>query len=591
MENIKRLREYLRSNGYSAIIIPTNDPHFSEYPAQYFKCREFISEFTGSAGNVIITLDRAVLWVDSRYWIQAEKEVDTSIFEIQKSGLDNSISISQWINNNLISGSLIAVDGKLFSCGAYDELCTSITDKKLVIVNDPFENIWENRPSLPKSMLYTMSVDITGESAPSKINRVRKDLSLGESDMYVTAILDEIAWLFNIRAKDIQYNPVAISYAAIGNNTAFIFIDKYKLTECQQRYFDEIAVQVIEYSDFGKFIAEMNGNRLIYDYNKFDIYHHNIAKDSGVELIKSSHLNGVITSLKSVKNSVEIEGFSKAMIDDGVALVRFMFWFDNAMKLSIPINEYELGQKLREFRKESPNYVDDSFAPIVAYGANSASAHYNASKDNSSPIIADGFILLDTGGQYIYGTTDITRTIHLSEPTLQQKIDYTAVLQGMIELSAAIFPVNYRGDQIDILARSYLFKESLNYGHGTGHGVGHFLSVHEGPQSIRPNYNPEVIKKAMVTSNEPAIYRKGEYGIRTENMMCVIEHSNNDFGEFLAFKTLTLCPIDLKPILVERLTPSQRRWLNQYHATVYDTLSPFLSGELNNYLSSKTKPI
>lgn len=589
-DRLTKLREWLKKNKFEAIVIPTNDPHFSEYVASFWKCREWISGFTGSAGTVVVTSKEAYLWCDSRYFTQSELELDGNLFKIHKMGLPETPSINGWLNANLKKGSRIAVDGKLLSVASFGDMLKEITLCEVVASNDPFAEIWEGRPDMPKSIVRILDENVTGESIKSKCARVAERLGL-ESRLYITSSLDEIAWLLNIRGADVKFNPVVISYAVVAQNGIILFVDTIKLLANDKELLESKGVAIKEYKDFDHFLTTLTSVNVIINPHKFDIFHYNLLVNNGAYVSAEESKYGVITEFKAAKNSVELHGMHRAMISDGVALVKFNIWLERALDNEDHITEYDISRKLHEYRMTCPTFVGDSFSSIVGYKSNGAIIHYSPSTKGSAIIKPSGFLLLDSGGQYEYGTTDITRTLHLSSPTEKERTDYTLVLKGNISLAMAVFPVGTNGYQLDILARQHLLRNGMNYMHGTGHGIGHYLNVHEGPQSIRMDYNPTPIVEGMVTSNEPGLYRVGEYGIRLENVIECVKHSSTEFGDFLKFQTITLYPFDLKSINVGLLTTDERHWLNRYHAKVFDKLSQFLDTEERFWLSNKTKPI
>ena len=594
MNKIEKLRLFLKENNLSGIVIPSNDPHFSEYIASYWKTRPYISDFTGTAGTAVVTLESAAVWVDSRYFIQAEEQCKENGFIVQKMGLAGTPIIADWLKDNCTEGSTIAVDGKLFSISSYEQLQYELNINSLDIlsIEDPFDSIWEERGSRPTGKISIMPTEISGESTMSKLTRVREALNLdGDNTHYFVTILDEISWLLNIRGEDIAFSPQVVSYAVVSGTKVRLFIDDNKIATNDIPYFEENNIEILPYDSLGSFIIGLKGQKLTYTNKKTNIFYYNLLVKSGVELEEEIILVGIINRFKSIKNKTEIKGFEEAMIEDGVSLTKFFYWFENEMKAGNYSNEYEIGDLLIKFRSESELYLQDSFAPIVGYKSNGALPHYSAKKEGSLTVKPEGFLLIDSGGQYSCGTTDITRTVHYSTPTEQEKIDYTVVLKGMIDLTLAIFPINTRGAQLDIIARSALLKEYMNYGHGTGHGLGHNLNVHEGPQSIRSEMNSELIHAGMVMSNEPAVYRKGKYGIRCENVIVCEEAAKNDFGEFLRFRTMTMFPFDTTAIELDRLSKEQRMWLNKYHEKVYDALSNSLSQEERKWLEQRTKAI
>lgn len=589
-ERIVKLREWLKKNKFDAIVVPTNDPHFSEYVAKYWKSREWISGFTGSAGTVVVTAKEALLWCDSRYYLQSELELDASLFKIQKIGLPETPTINDWLNTTLKKNSRIAIDGKLFSVATFGDMLKQINHSEVVAAQDPFEELWEERPQLPKSIVRILDDSVTGESVKSKCARISEKLAL-KNKIYITSLLDEIAWVLNIRGADVKFNPVVISYAIVAHNGIILFVDGEKFLPNDKEVLKAKGVEIKEYCDFDAFLTSLTNINVIINPTKFDIFHYNLLVNNGAYVSAETSSFGVITEFKASKNSAELHGIHRAMISDGVALVKFNMWLERALDNDDSITEYDVSRKLHEFRMTCPTFVGDSFSAIVGYKSNGAIVHYSPAEKGSSVVKGDGFLLIDSGGQYEYGTTDITRTIHLSYPTEQERNDYTLVLKGNISLVMAVFPKGTNGYQLDILARQHLLRNGLNYMHGTGHGIGHYLNVHEGPQSIRADYNSMPLVEGMVTSNEPGLYRVGEYGIRLENIIECSKHSSNEFGDFLKFQTISLFPFDLKSINVGILTTDERHWLNRYHAKVFDKLSQFLDTEERFWLSNKTKAI
>lgn len=589
-ERIALLREWLKAKGFDAIVIPTNDPHFSEYVADYWKSRTWISGFTGSAGTVVVTLKEALLWCDSRYFVQSAMELEGTEYIIQKMGLKDTPSINEWFSTNINTGGRIAVDGKLFSISSFYDMLNTLTSNEVVATSDPFIDIWKDRPLMPSAPVRMLEVSDTGESICSKLERCCEGLALG-GGIYITSVLDEIAWLFKLRGEDVPYNPVIISYAALSEKGAIIFADREKFSDEILTKLEKSSVTVRDYFEFDAFLETLSGVKVMINKNKFDIFHYNILTRVGALICPETLACGIITNLKATKNETELAGTRAAMVHDGVALVRFNMWLEVALEAGETITEYDVSVKLREFRSMSDTFVGESFNSIVGYGANGAIVHYSPTPDESAVIKADNFLLFDSGGQYNYGTTDITRTLHLSTPTDKQRDDYTLVLKGNISLATAVFPRGTTGHQLDILARAHLLRKGLNYGHGTGHGIGHLLNVHEGPQSIRMDYNPVALKEGMLTSNEPGLYREGEYGIRLETIIECVPFTKNEFGDFLTFRTITLYPFDLKCISLDSLSKYERRWLNRYHSDVFDTLSEYLNADEKLWLAEKTKAI
>lgn len=590
-ENLSRLRNYLRKNGFYGIIIPSNDSHFSEYVSPYWNCGEYVSGFEGSASTVVVTLDRIAIWVDSRYYSQAE--IQCVGCEIQKIGIRETPTIAQWLSEVSCSGSVIVVDGKLFNLPLYISLKAEIESGGVMLKNtkDFFNEFWEDRGSRPSSKVNIMPVEISGMSVADKLQLVRSGLALSDTRHYLITALDEIAWLLNIRGSDIPFNPVIVSYVVISGSSLRLFIDDNKIGDDVAKYFAREGVEVLAYDCFDKYLKSFVSETVIYDPYKISIFHYELMCNFGVLLCENNIAEGIVTVLKSVKNEVELSGFRRAMIEDGVALVGFYCWLKTELDSgNYLLTEYDLGLKLTEYRAKSKLYIGDSFSPIVAFGSNGAMPHYLAKPEECKVIERADFLLIDSGAHYQCGTTDITRTIHLFNPSKRQKRDYTLVLQGMIDLTNTVFPLGTIGSQLDMIARGNLLCEGLNYGHGTGHGVGHCLNVHEGPNSISPTGGVPY-EVGMVTSNEPALYRDWEYGIRIENLIVCEPYMTNEFGCFMRFDTLTLFPIETKSIEVELLTTAQKNWLNSYNKKVCDVLSEYLSLEEKRWLVQQTNQL
>lgn len=594
MSNIENklslLREKMIAKGLDMVIIPSNDPHFSEYTPEHWKCREFISGFTGSAGRVLVTLNQALLWSDSRYFIQAEEQLKGTSYIFMRENDKDYDSLESYIARS--NEKRIAIDMRLISVSAYLTLKDSIANNILCDCGDIISDIWHDRSPLSSAPILSLTAEVTGETTISKINRVRESLDIAKHDsIYIISPLDWSAWLLNIRGVDIEYNPLNVCYSVIEKDCVRLFIKPEKVDSKTTKEFNILGIEIHSYDEFEDYLSFTKKENVIlnFDFTSYKVF--DILKKSNKIIHIEDNSHGVINHMKAIKNETEINGFKKSMIEDGVALTRFYIWLESTLKSGTHITEYDVVQQLCKLRSESPLYFSESFGSIVGFGANGAIVHYSPSSKNSATITPDNFLLIDSGAQYICGTTDITRTVHLGTPSKEQRVDFTAVLQGHIDLAAAIFPVNTRGVQLDFLARQYLCMNSMNYLHGTGHGVGHFLNVHEGPQSIRMNENSVVLRAGMVNSNEPAVYKTGRYGIRTENLILCKHHSTSEFGDFECFETITLCYIDVNSIEVSMLTQKQKEWLNNYHITVYNTLSQHLSPEENRWLKSKTENI
>lgn len=584
---IKELRAFLEKKNLHAFIIPSTDSHLSEYPASHWASREWVSGFTGSAGTVVVTREKAGLWTDSRYFLQAATQLENTEIKLFKDGLPGTPSIEEWLITELQEGNYVGIDGNVYAAKEALSLTHKLNMKGLHLINDydPFDTIWHDRPEIPKNPIFILPEEYSGESARSKISRICESLEKSGAKSLLVASLDTIAWIFNIRGNDVKCNPVAVSYAYISKEETVIFIDPKKLSKETSDYLKGEGVTIAEYDRIFDYVSKVKGS-ICLDSNKvtFKLYNA-ISSDSKIVDIPSP-----ADLMKSIKNSVEIQGFNNAMERDGIALVRFLMWIEKAVPTG-GVTEIMIPAKLVEYRSQQKNFVGESFDTISGYGPNGAIVHYHVTQESSLEVKPEGFLLVDSGAQYFDGTTDITRTLAVGPLTEQMKKDYTMVLKGHISLATAIFPQGTRGSQLDILARKALWDNGLNYLHGTGHGIGHFLNVHEGPQSIRMNENPTTLQIGMVTSNEPGLYRAGQYGIRIENLILTELETTTEFGDFYSFKALTLCPIDKTPIIKEMLTDKEIVWFNTYHKYVYDRLAPLLSEEEKKWLKEKTNEI
>ncbi|MBO5764380.1 MAG: aminopeptidase P family protein [Bacteroidales bacterium] len=585
------LRQKLSEMGVSAVIIPTNDPHFGEYTQNYYKIREWLSGFDGSAGTLVVTEKSAALWTDSRYFIQAQEQLKGSDIRLMKLKMPQTPAIWEWILNQYPDGGKVAIDRALFSYSEYEKLQQELKPCTVELVDDLFADIWENRPTLVFNPIISLDVKYAGESAKSKFNRVVEALNIKEQMfVYIVSACDQVAWLCNIRGTDIDYNPVPQSYAVVTNTAVHLFVDLNSVGDELNKHLTSQGIELHPYSSFTQTLQQIpastlricsKGSVTVRDYNALDI--------PGATFIEDPTLGGTINYFKAIKNNGEKEGFRKAFLEDGKAWCKLLKYIDDSLASSQPINEWTIGEKLIEFRKESPDYKGESFEPIVAFGKAAALPHYSATEESAQIIGNNNFLLMDTGAHYPYGTTDTTRTIPIGTLTEQQKRHYTLVLKGMIALSMAKFPQGTRGSQLDILARGPLFSDGVMYFHGTGHGLGHYLCVHEGPQSIRMEENPVALAQGMVISNEPAVYIPDQYGIRTENVILVRECEYNSFNTFLNFETLTLVPIDLSCVLPQLLSQSEKDWINSYNMHVCNTIAPYLDMETAQWLSNKYK--
>lgn len=588
-DKISALRKLMKKDNISAYIIPSTDPHMSEYAAGFWESRKWISGFTGSAGTVVITLEEAGLWTDGRYYLQGEQQISGSEIKLFKQGLEGVPTIDKWLTTVLKKGDIVGVDANVFSVSEYSNL-ESILNKKGLSINgnhDYISKIWIDRPKMPRTEAYIISDKLAGKSIKDKIKEVRKHLSKKNINSHLVASLDDIAWILNIRGADVDFNPVTISYLLIEEDKTILFIDDKKLSSKTRNILLENNVSIELYTNLHKYIeSNLKATKCLIDALRVN---QKVFKwiDAENDVVNNTNPS---TFLKAKKNPIEIENIKNAMLKDGIAMTKFLHWIENNLKKE-SITEVSISKKLIELRKEQDGFVGESFSTIAGYRANGAIIHYFATPETDTVLESSSFVLVDSGAQYFDGTTDLTRTIPLGTLTQEEKKDYTLVLKGHIQLAMAIFPKGTRGYQIDILARQAMLREGLNYHHGTGHGVGFFLNVHEGPHSIRPDDNPNFIEENSIISNEPGLYRANKHGIRIENLVLTKSWKKTDFGDFLEFETLTLCPIDTRPIVKELLLEEEKEWLNNYHNKVFDKVSPHLKNEELAWLKEATKSI
>lgn len=587
--HLAALRKFLEEKQLHAFIIPSTDPHLSEYPADHWASREWISGFTGSAGTVVVTRDKAGLWTDSRYFLQAAKQLENSGIDLFREGLPTTPTIEEWLISELSEGNTVGIDGNVYASNEAFQLNIRLNMNGLHLITDydPFADIWKDRPQIPTNTIFKLPVKYSGLEASKKIAQVCATLEKQGADALLVASLDTIAWLFNIRGNDVKCNPVAVCFAYVSKKETVIFINPKKLTQEMGQYFKQENIQVADYDKIFDFVSAIPAQtRICLQSSKipFALYNKIPKTNRIIDILSPADL------MKSRKNETEQEGIRNAMQRDGVALVKFLMWFEEAVPTG-EVQEMTIVDKLTEYRSQQDLYVGESFDTIAGYGPNGAIVHYHVTPESSAQVKPEGLQLIDSGAQYFDGTTDITRTIAVGPLTDQMKKDYTMVLKGHIGIATCKYPEGTRGSQIDILARKTLWDNGLNYLHGTGHGIGHFLNVHEGPQSIRMNENPTTLQPGMVTSNEPGLYRANQYGIRIENLILTKEDCVTEFGAFYSFETLTLCPIDTTPIVRDMLTKDEISWFNNYHQYVYDRLSPSLSSEEKEWLKDKTKAI
>ena len=577
----------MKRSGLSAFVIVSSDAHSSEYVADRWKAREWISGFDGSAGTAVVTLDKALLWTDSRYWLAADKVLADNGYELMKDGAADTPSIVEWLCANMDEGAVVGVDATVCSIAEFNAWSAALSSCGLSLesVNDPFDELWSDRPALPMGDVEIMPMEIAGESAADKIARLRNELVREGVDGMLMTMLDEVAWITNMRGCDVEYNPVFVSYMLITANSAVLYIAREKLNEELSAYLQSQGIDAADYNDIWKALENYNGNTLLVQPNKCNAAIANFV-GSGKLVYKESP----VARMKAVKNSVEIAGFKHAMIAEGIAMVKLLYWLKGAVQQG-DVSELDVDRKLTVLRNECELFRGLSFSTIAAYGENAAIVHYEPTEKEYAMLGRKGMLLLDCGGQYCCGTTDVTRTIALGELTQEEKEDYTRVLRGHISLAMAKFPKGTCGTQLDVLARQWLWRAAENYLHGTGHGVGHFLNVHEGPHQIRMNNVPTPLQPGMIVTNEPGLYKAGRYGIRIENTMLVTEYMNGEFGEFYALEPLTVVPIDKSAIVPEMMDEEALDYLNDYNAWVFESLHSYFSGEELEFMKGLCSPI
>ena len=595
-ERIEALRALMADKGWEAVLVSGSDPHGSEYPAPRWQQVKWLSGFTGEAGDLVVTMDHAGLWTDSRYFVQAETQLDGTGVELHKTRVPDEVPISEWLSGR---ANVIALDGLCWNLDVVKELAENYHVED---VPDMLSGMWMSRPEIPVTPVTTLDVECFGGiPRDEKVSWLRKWMLLQGVDAVLLTALDEIAWLLNVRGSDIEYNPLVISYLLVTQDYIKWYVRKDSSGAEQdpdtQDSYDELLSDGIEIEDYDSIYdglrslsAESDDVKLFMDpstlnYHVYtsiceDFHHQSLCLGKSPVILK-----------KSVKTDSEIENMRQAHIDDGVAMERFLHWLEKEVSSGRPVSEWEASERLTQFRAEIPGYRGNSFENISAYGPGAALPHYSTPRENPPVIRPEGLYLVDSGGQYLTGTTDITRTVPMGPCTDLEKEDYTLVLKGMIALSMAVFPKGTTGHHLDVLARMPLWRAKRNFGHGTGHGVGYYLCVHEGPQSIRWQYNPQPLLPGMVTSNEPALYREGMHGVRHENIILCREAGSSQFGDWLEFETLTCCHIDTSAVQKELLSPDELAWLNAYNASVYLVLSPLLPEDVSLWLREKTKAI
>ncbi|MBQ6300981.1 MAG: aminopeptidase P family protein [Bacteroidales bacterium] len=601
-ERVEAVRAMMRSKGWDAVVLTGNDPHNSEYSAPRWLQAGWVSGFSGE-GDLVVTDDHAGIWTDTRYFIQASRQLPGTGVELHKTRVPGQVLIPEWLAAHFADydSVIVAVDGLGMNAATVLDIKKAIGEKAIIVdAPNMLDPIWEGRPPVPQTPVITLGAETVGWSRTQKLTWIRKWLQDNGSDAILVTALDEIAWMLNVRGQDVEYNPVVMSYLLVTRDDAFWFVRKGPVDpddhETEDSFYELTSdgVNIQDYSDIGVALSGIvDGeyiSRLFVDNSTLNYNLYNILKEN----IPSSNLTSgksPVALRKAVKNDVEVAGMREAHLEDGLAMERFFFWLEKMVEAGEPVNEYEAALQLHSFRSGIEGFRGESFETISAYGPNAALPHYVTPESGSAELDARGLYLCDSGGQYLFGTTDITRTIPLGPCSQLEKEDYTLVLKGHIDLAKAVFPSGTAGCQIDALAREPLWASKRNFGHGTGHGVGFYLNVHEGPQDIRQNFNRQPLVPGMITSNEPGIYREGKYGIRHENLVLCVDDGRNDFGQWCRFETLTLCHLDTSIVIKELLDASEIDWLNAYNAKVFQTLSPRLPSEIAQWLRNKTLPI
>lgn len=585
--HLEALRDLMRSKHIDAVIIPGTDPHQSEYPSEHWKFRDYVSGFTGSNGTAVVTLDDAGLWTDSRYFLQAADQLEGSGFTLHKENIPGEPTVLEWLGEVLDEDAVVGVDGRLFSLIEANRIEMFCAQNGFMFAPDfrAAEAIWTDRPARPMNQAFVHDEALAGEDVDSKISRVVDALDAADADGLLITALDEIAWLLNLRGSDVDYTPVVIAFAYVSEDERVLFIDSAKVTSEVKDHLKKYGVKIKDYDDIEKFLGKISSTATVMvDPNR-------VSDALGQAMIcNKTYMASPVIALKGVKNESQIAGFRQAMLYDGAAMVRMMMWLEQ--NVANGITEMDVDRCLQQERAAYASNRGDSFHMIAGYKDHGAIVHYEATDESAYTLAPEGLLLIDTGGQYLEGTTDITRTISLGNPTAAEKHDYTLILKGHLALARAVFPKGTMGVQLDVLARGPLWNEGMTYLHGTGHGVGHFLGCHEGPQSIRMEANPTPLELGMVTSNEPGIYKTGEYGIRTENLLlCVPACSNEEWGEFYKFESLTLFPYDTTLMDMDMLSREEVKQINDYHAMVCERLRPLLNADEAQWLEQKCKSI
>ena len=594
-QRVDAIRSLMRENGWDAVILTGSDPHASEYPARRWKQVEWVSGFTGEAGDLCITMDHAGLWTDTRYFIQAVKQLAGTGIELHKMRVPEQVPIPEWLALRGFEDPVIAVDGLCQTVSAIDGLKAAFDGGvTIAAVPDLLASLWEDRPAIPSTPVITLGEDLTGESREARLHWLRLWMMRQEVDAVFLSALDEIAWLLNVRGSDVEYNPVVISYLLVTMDQVYWFVRKdgyVDIDEETQASFDELASDEVTICDYDEAVLALETyvhndvDRIFVDPATLNIRIRESLDEDAYDVVEGQ---SPVPLRKSIKNATEIEGMREAHVEDGLAMEKFLYWLEGQVG---NVDEWEAACKLQSLRAQIPGYRGDSFETISAYGPGAALPHYVTPRTGAPVLEPRGLYLVDSGGQYLFGTTDITRTIPLGPCTALEKEDYTLVMKGHIDLSMAVFPKGTCGCHLDILARNPLWQAKRNFGHGTGHGIGFFLNVHEGPQEFRQNFNAYPFVPGIINTIEPGLYREGMHGVRHENVVLVREDGTSDFGSWYSFETLTLCHYDTSALVRDLMTPEEIAWLNAYNERVYRTLSPRLPEEVAAWLRQKTLPM
>ena len=599
-QRIEDLRELMRREHLAACIFPSTDPHQGEYIPDHWKGREFISGFNGSAGTAVVTLHSAALWTDSRYFIAAAEQLKGTEYQLMKLKIEGTPTIAEWLGRECGAGAEVCIDGWCSSASAVRELIADLRHEGGITVRtnlDPLRQIWRNRPVIPENPVEIYPLKYAGEPARGKMTRIREALRQLHADGMLMAALDDIAWTLNLRGTDVHCNPVFVAYLLISSKDVTLFVNQAKLTAEVSDYLKSEGIQVEDYEQVENGLKQYFEYNILLDPDEVNYRLYEIVKNKGrlndlpkTEIVEEE---SPVKRMKTIKNETEIAGFRSAMLKDGIATTKFLCWLSGYIGKSeiSELTEIAIDQKLTSLRAEQPLYRDISFDTIAGYGAHAAIVHYEATPETDIPLQPKGMLLLDSGAQYLDGTTDITRTIALGPLTEEEKKIYTLVLKGHIQIELCKFPSGASGTQIDILARKDMWREGLNYLHGTGHGVGTYLNVHEGPHQFRMEWKPAPLVAGMTITDEPGIYLPDRCGARTENTLLIVPYKETEFGRFLQFESLTLCPIDKSPIVREMMLPEEIQWLNDYHQRVFDALSPHLNPDEVEWLRKACEAI